>query len=280
MFRVMILASVLLRRQFLCSSFSVYSLCCRSCSTTGDWSLRKLRRVVSRQYLRAVKKLNDTDNNEIDNSVNMTFENKRKVKLKDRVYDLQSLITQLNGVKSLSGEDEHYSAIMQRVEELNLLPPKEKPPALSKKSHKKPEPRKIYFSYISSDNIAIHVGKKAADNDELSCNPKYREDDEWWMHADGCAGSHVVIKSSENDILTKYPDTIRDAAILASFRSKNKLNLTCHVKLARCRNIKKIPGSPPGQVLLMELWTKKITVDMKKSLSRYESLEKDRLSRM
>ncbi len=62
------------------------------------------------------------------------------------------------------------------------------------------------------------VGKAAEDNDELTLNPKYRDGNDWWMHASGCPGSHVVIRSNGNDVPDH--DVVQDAAALAARQSK------------------------------------------------------------
>ena len=48
------------------------------------------------------------------------------------------------------------------------------------------------------DDVEIRVGRKSTDNDELSCDPAHRDDADWWMHASGCPGSHVVIRFTGN----------------------------------------------------------------------------------
>ena len=98
-----------------------------------------------------------------------------------------------------------------------------------------------------------------------------------------CAGSHVVIKSTDDNLNKKFPETVADAALLAAHRSKNKLEDWCDVKLTRCKYVKKIPGSPPGQVLILDVTTlagkNVFRVDMKKTRARFQQLEKERLNR-
>jgi uncharacterized membrane protein len=43
--------------------------------------------------------------------------------------------------------------------------------------------------------VTILVGKSAADNDVVSLDRSIRDQDDWWLHAAGSAGSHVVIRS-------------------------------------------------------------------------------------
>lgn len=244
-----------------------------------EWHFGSLRKEVSRQHYRAVKKLSAMANKRlIDGEVCQLAVKKEKLLLK--VQDLLSLETQLKSINSLNKTDEHYHDIIKQATSLQIHNTRKSKLSNSFPTPKKvPQPREIFYTYLSSDNIPIHVGKQAVDNEQLSCNPKYRDDAEWWMHADGCPGSHVIIKSTDDDIYRKFPKTITDAAILAAFRSKNKLKASCDVKLTRCKNVKKIPGTPAGQVMLLDIFGKKIQINMKKNLARFEALESDRISR-
>mmetsp|Transcript_18287 Transcript_18287/g.24762 ORF Transcript_18287/g.24762 Transcript_18287/m.24762 type:complete len:106 (-) Transcript_18287:177-494(-) len=92
---------------------------------------------------------------------------------------------------------------------------------------------------------------------------------EWWMHAAGSAGSHVVIRC-EDDPLPK--ETVQDAAVLAAKYSKAGAGGRTRVSLTRCRNVSKPPGAKPGLVRLSgDVAT--VQVDMKASAKRLERLE-------
>ena len=103
-----------------------------------------------------------------------------------------------------------------------------------------------YRRYYSHNNIEIRVGKKAEDNDELSCLPKHRDGPDWWMHASGCPGSHIVIRCHDDNL---HPEVVQDAAALAARQSKCTGN-TIQVSLTRCRDVKKPPGAKAGLVQL------------------------------
>jgi predicted ribosome quality control (RQC) complex YloA/Tae2 family protein len=267
-------------------------------SAREEWSLTHLNKEVSRQQYRTVKKLTtiaakdtQTHSHTHSHTHSLTLDSSllnKQEKLSKRLQQLITLENQLKHITSLTHSDPHYDDIMQQVSELQLHNPKAKPSLTSSltrqsKKPKKPLPRLIYYPYVSEDNIPIHVGRQATDNDVLSCSSEYRDDNEWWLHAAGCPGSHVIIKCSDDNITRNYPDTVSDAALLAAHRSKNKSMRTCDVKLTRCKNVKKIPGTPAGQVLLMSVCgsgVKTITVNMKKSRVRFEALERERLSRI
>ena len=65
--------------------------------------------------------------------------------------------------------------------------------------------------------FALQVGKKAEDNDQLSCSPEHRDGSDWWMHAAGCPGSHVVIRCGDSSLDN---EVVEDAAALAARQSK------------------------------------------------------------
>ena len=65
------------------------------------------------------------------------------------------------------------------------------------------------FHYRSSDGFDIYVGKNNFQNDELTF--KVANGNDWWFHAKGMPGSHVIVKSGDGDSsvcirhLTDYP---------------------------------------------------------------------------
>jgi predicted ribosome quality control (RQC) complex YloA/Tae2 family protein len=112
------------------------------------------------------------------------------------------------------------------------------------------------------------VGKQAQDNDELSCNPEHRDGSDYWLHASGCPGSHVVIRCQDSVL---DDDVVMDAAALAARQSKCTGQII-KVSLTRCRDVKKPPGAKPGLVQLTGT-VRTIVVDMKKVESRLQRLD-------
>ena len=109
------------------------------------------------------------------------------------------------------------------------------------KAHK----RLPYRIFLSSDKIPIWVGKSARDNDDLTLH--HARGKEWWFHVQQGAGSHVVVKCS-NDVL--LPDTMLEAAMLAAHFSAQKLETNLEIIYTRIKNIKKPKGFAPGRVLV------------------------------
>lgn len=112
------------------------------------------------------------------------------------------------------------------------------------------------------------VGRRSQDNDELSCNPKHRDGNDWWMHASGCPGSHVVIRCHDNNL---DKDVVMDAAALAARQSKCNGNVI-KVNLTRCRDVKKPPGAKFGLVQLVGN-VETVSVNMKQVEKRLERLD-------
>jgi len=86
------------------------------------------------------------------------------------------------------------------------------------------------------------------------------------MHASGCAGSHVVIRSDKPE-----EEVIQDAAALAARQSKCSGN-NIKVSLTRCRNVKKPPGAKPGLVMISGD-VRTIAVNMKEAANRLTRLD-------
>lgn len=63
----------------------------------------------------------------------------------------------------------------------------------------------------------MYVGKNNYQNDELTF--KFATGNDWWFHAKGMPGSHVIVKSENKEL----PDsTFEEAGRLAGYYSKGK----------------------------------------------------------
>jgi predicted ribosome quality control (RQC) complex YloA/Tae2 family protein len=85
-------------------------------------------------------------------------------------------------------------------------------------------------------------GRNAIENEKVTF--QMSDPDDWWFHAQGVPGSHVILKGPAT------PECIRLAANLALARSKgyNKVDMT------RVSNVYKLNGAPAGSVMLKS-WT-------------------------
>ena len=100
------------------------------------------------------------------------------------------------------------------------------------------------YHYISSDGYDIYVGKNNFQNDELSF--KFASGNDWWFHAKGQPGSHVVVKSKNEEL----PDrTFEEAGKLAAYYSKGRQAPKVEIDYTQKKNLRKPTGGKPGFVV-------------------------------
>lgn len=114
-------------------------------------------------------------------------------------------------------------------------------------------PQSKPYHYLSSDGIAIDVGKNAVQNDRLTTTARPNET---WLHAKDMPGSHVIIRS-EGEV---PPATLREAAILAAWYSKGQRSSSVPVDYTLRRYVKKPSGAVPGYVIYTNQHTVYMTV--------------------
>ena len=113
------------------------------------------------------------------------------------------------------------------------------------------------FHYLSSDGFHIYVGKNNYQNDELTF--QLASGNDWWFHAKGIPGSHVVVKTEGNEL----PDsTFEDAARLAAFYSKGRGQDKVEIDYTEKRNVKKPAGGKPGFVIYHTNYSMMIDTDI------------------
>lgn len=101
--------------------------------------------------------------------------------------------------------------------------------------------------YKSSDGMQILVGKTARDNMKLTF--KIASPEDFWLHASGYGGAHVVVKNPSS--LKKIPEkTLREAAKLAAFYSSGKREGKVDVHLTKKKYVRKGKNLPMGAVLV------------------------------
>lgn len=98
--------------------------------------------------------------------------------------------------------------------------------------------------YISSDGFHMYVGKNNFQNDELTF--KFANGGDWWFHAKGMPGSHVVLKTEGKEL----PDrAYEEAAKLAAHYSKGSSSDKVEIDYLQRKNVKKPNGANPGFVV-------------------------------
>ena len=100
------------------------------------------------------------------------------------------------------------------------------------------------FHYISSDGFHMYVGKNNFQNEELTFD--FANGGDWWFHAKGIPGSHVVVKTEGKEL----PDlTFEEAARLAAYYSKARDAKKVEIDYIQRKHVKKVNGGAPGFVI-------------------------------
>ncbi len=111
--------------------------------------------------------------------------------------------------------------------------------------------------YISSDGYDIYVGKNNLQNEELTF--KFANGGDWWFHAKGIPGSHVVVKTGGDEL----PDrTFEEAARLAAYYSKNRSSEKVEIDYIQRKHVKKPNSGKPGFVIYHTNYSMMIAPDI------------------
>jgi len=111
------------------------------------------------------------------------------------------------------------------------------------------------MKFISSDGIAIYVGKNNRQNDSLTLQTARSEN--IWLHAKNMPGSHVIIDHEGEPPET----TLREAANLAAYYSQSRTSAGVPVDYTPRKFVKKPSGARPGMVIYSTNRTLYVTPD-------------------
>lgn len=113
------------------------------------------------------------------------------------------------------------------------------------------------YHFISSDGFDMFVGKNNFQNDELTF--QFANGGDWWFHAKGMPGSHVVVKTRGEEL----PDrTFEEAARLAAHFSKGAEQDKIEIDYTEKKNVKKPGGAKPGFVVYYTNYSMVISTDI------------------
>lgn len=156
-------------------------------------------------------------------------------------------------IQETKKEIDHLESISTALDiaqqEADLLPIKEELMEYGyiKKRHsgaKKPKLTSKPFHYLSSDGFHMYVGKNNYQNEELTF--KLATGNDWWFHAKGIPGSHVIVKAEGREL----PDrAFEEAGALAAYYSKGRDNDKVEIDYIQKKFVKKVAGSAPGFVI-------------------------------
>lgn len=167
------------------------------------------------------------------------------IQVQDEISHLESIMTALD----IAEKEEDLNQIREELMEYGYI--RRKGGKQKQRFVSKP------FHYVSSDGFDIYVGKNNYQNDELTF--KFATGNDWWFHAKGIPGSHVIIKSEGKDI----PDsTFEEAGRLAAHYSKGRGQEKVEIDYTPKKNIKKTPGGKPGFVIYHTNYSLNISSDI------------------
>ncbi len=99
--------------------------------------------------------------------------------------------------------------------------------------------------FLSGDGYHIYVGKNNFQNEELTF--KFASGNDWWFHAKGAPGSHVIVKNPDGG---EMPDrTYEEAARPAAHYSANSEAEKTEIDYVQKKHVKKVNGKLPGFVI-------------------------------
>lgn len=101
-----------------------------------------------------------------------------------------------------------------------------------------------YKKFLSAKGVTIWVGKNSKSNDQLTFQLANGRD--WWMHASGYSGSHVIIRSDKDE--KPDPETLHDAMLLALYYSKARDHGEGEICCTQRKYLSKAKRSKPGTV--------------------------------
>lgn len=160
---------------------------------------------------------------------------------------IESIIYELEASSTISDIDSIYTEFAESFLGKNVSPSSK----FSKKkvSKKKKEEAFEPITYVI-DGYTVLVGKNNKQNDYLTL--KHAHSNDLWFHTKDIHGSHVVLKTNNEEI---PQETINKCASICAFYSKAKNSSNVAVDYTFIRYVKKPSGSKPGMVIYTNFQT-------------------------
>lgn len=172
--------------------------------------------------------------------------------LSEHIQETQAEITQLESIctfMDLALSEEDLVQVKEELIEAGYI--------RRKYTGKKVKITSRPFHYLSSDGFDMYVGKNNYQNDELTF--KIASGNDWWFHAKGAPGSHVIVKTNGKEL----PDrTFEEAARLAAWYSKNRNSEKVEIDYVEKKHVKKPGGAKPGFVVYYTNYSMMIDSDI------------------
>ncbi len=105
---------------------------------------------------------------------------------------------------------------------------------------------RVPYREFHFNGYTIWVGKSASDNDQMTFKHAHKED--WWLHVQGYAGSHVIISNPRRE--DHPPPAVQEyAARLAVTFSQARHAQYVPVLITKVKYVRKPRKAPPGSVI-------------------------------
>lgn len=174
----------------------------------------------------------------------------KQLQLKTNESDIKYLDSVMSYLKNASDVSE-IEALRRELEETGYLRKKKIPGGFKeKKISSKP------YRYILPGGCEVLVGRNNRENDILTFKTASSRD--IWMHTKDIPGSHVIVKTSCEEI---SDEDLYAAASIAAYHSKGRESENVPVDYVRVKYVKKPAGAKPGMVIFTN--NKTVWVDPK-----------------
>lgn len=160
---------------------------------------------------------------------------KQQEQINREISYLESLVFALENSDSI----QDIYQIHEEIEE-NILPQTNK----SKNKNHKDGSMKLYQTTI--DDFTVYIGKNNKQNDYITF--KLSEKNDLWFHVQGFHGSHVLLKTNNQQLDVNNPVIYKCAKLVVSHSKASNENKVA-VDYTLIKNIKKPKGAKPGFVI-------------------------------
>ena len=100
------------------------------------------------------------------------------------------------------------------------------------------------YHFVTPEGYHLYVGRNNLQNEELSF--RFASGGDWWFHAKGIPGSHVIVKSQGEEL----PDAVYEAAArAAAYYSEGRQAEKVEVDYTQKKHLKKPAAAKPGFVI-------------------------------
>ena len=174
----------------------------------------------------------------------------KQLQLRTNESDIKFLDSVMSYLKNASDVSE-IEALRRELEETGYLRKRKIPGGFKeKKISSKP------YRYILPGGCEVLVGRNNRENDILTFKTASSRD--IWMHTKDIPGSHVIVKTSCEEI---SDEDLYTAASIAAYHSKGRESENVPVDYVRVKYVKKPAGAKPGMVIFTN--NKTVWVDPK-----------------